>query len=214
MPDGLIQWIARKGYAEAESIKESAGDRGSRVHNAINDLLQGKKVLWNSIYYSNLDKIQKVLTNDEYSYLLSFQKFWETEKPFLVENESVVYSDKYGFAGTIDAVVLLDGKLTILDWKTSSRIHVTHQMQVAAYAYASHEMGRKVAQTGIVRLGTRHKNGGYEIKLFNGEETKKSFSRFLSVKDVFEIEHQKEEPDIVQIPEFIELKVERKTVKL
>ena len=46
-PKGIAfyKWLADKGWDEAEAIKEAAGDKGSKVHHAIEDLLAGREVL-------------------------------------------------------------------------------------------------------------------------------------------------------------------------
>ena len=45
-PKGIAfwKWLANKGWDEAQAIKEAAGDRGTKVHQAIVDLLDGKLV--------------------------------------------------------------------------------------------------------------------------------------------------------------------------
>lgn len=45
-PKGVqfYKWLAEKGWDEAEALKKAAGDKGSKVHHAIEDLLNGKTV--------------------------------------------------------------------------------------------------------------------------------------------------------------------------
>jgi hypothetical protein len=38
---GFYKWLANKGWDEAEAIKSAAGDKGSKVHLAIADLIRG-----------------------------------------------------------------------------------------------------------------------------------------------------------------------------
>ncbi len=49
--------------------------------------------------------------------------------------EANVFSEKYGFAGTFDAVAVdKSGKYVVLDWKTSNMLNSKYAVQIAAYA--------------------------------------------------------------------------------
>jgi hypothetical protein len=78
---------------------------------------------------------------------------------FKIEAAEVqVFSEIYGYAGTMDAVATRrnpDGSrsLVALDWKTSNMIHMEYAWQVAAYAKALEEMtGEKVTSALVVRF--------------------------------------------------------------
>lgn len=67
--------------------------------------------------------------------------------------EVVVYSDTNQYAGTADLIALVNGESTLLDWKTSKRVYVTHLMQCVAYQVAWQEMGnRPLSGAYVVRL--------------------------------------------------------------
>ena len=67
--------------------------------------------------------------------------------------EVVLYSDINQYAGTADLIALVNGKPTLLDWKTSKRVYVTHKMQCVAYQVAWQEMGNQpLAGAYVVRL--------------------------------------------------------------
>jgi hypothetical protein len=68
--------------------------------------------------------------------------------------EAMLYSVKYRYAGSADAIAYRDGKLTVLDWKTGNGIYPEYGLQVAAYAKALEEMtGEPVSEAWTVRLG-------------------------------------------------------------
>ena len=59
---------------------------------------------------------------------------WRADlEPRPVALENVVYSRKLGCAGTFDAVMEIDGKLVIVDYKTGG-VYDDHAIQLAAYA--------------------------------------------------------------------------------
>ena len=47
---GFYKWLANTGWNESEAIKNAAGDKGSKVHSAIVDLIDGKEVKMDSQY--------------------------------------------------------------------------------------------------------------------------------------------------------------------
>ena len=50
-----------------------------------------------------------------------------------VETEQRLISEKHRFGGTLDAM-LINGKLSLGDWKTANRLYEDHLLQLAAYA--------------------------------------------------------------------------------
>lgn len=69
-------------------------------------------------------------------------------KPVFVEQ--VVYSEKYNYAGTLDLLAEVNGKLTVLDWKTGKAVYPEAHLQNAAYRQAIREMGHGDPVQGII----------------------------------------------------------------
>lgn len=203
---GFYKWLAMNAnWDEAQANKEAAGDRGSKVHNAINDLINGASIKFGDAYWNETKQAHEPLTMEEWKCLIAFREFWLDYKPEIIATERVCYSLKGGFAGTIDAILKIDGKITVVDWKTSSAIYPTYLMQVAAYMMAEEETGEhKPTATAIVRLGTRHKKG-YEIQSFNRKDSKLHFKNFQYVKQIWAIENGGKKPEIVTMPAVINL---------
>lgn len=62
---------------------------------------------------------------------------WRQEVGFvIVSTEFTVFTDKHKYAGTVDALGYVSGKLTLVDYKTSSGIWPEHDLQVASYLNA------------------------------------------------------------------------------
>lgn len=144
-PKGVqyYKWLAGKGWDEAEEVKNIAGAKGSKVHEAIADVIQGKEVRIDTQYLNrNTDKMEE-LTLEECDCVLSFKR-WMTDiqKEYMLESitfENTVFSEKYGYAGTIDWIVNLVHKETnvsefwIVDFKTSAYIWPSYEIQLSAY---------------------------------------------------------------------------------
>jgi len=237
---GLLNWLKNKTAEESDKILKHAGERGSRVHDAIRDLIQGQ-TLSIQAYYKNEDGSSTPLQTEEWNYLLSWAAWCDKFKPQMLKHETAVYNKKYGYAGTVDFIgtieipagtkVYIDGKLTItpdkgpndtdykpkiisclLDWKTSGAIYDEYKLQTAAYAACMKLKPKQEFYTGVIRLGTKHKNGGYEMHLYSRALTIFHFKQFLKTKDTYHFINGTDwKPDIEQIP--LVLKVDVPQIK-
>lgn len=135
-PKGIayFKWLASKGWDEAESIKESAGEKGSKVHNAIETLeLQGHLSI--DTLFENYSKgTNAPLTVEELDCVLSFSKWHKEAKPQLLAVELTVFGN--GYAGTLDRIYRIGGQIWIVDFKTSQYIWESHRIQISSYSHA------------------------------------------------------------------------------
>ncbi len=70
--------------------------------------------------------------------------------------ETTVYSAKYHYAGSMDAVAYRGNARVVIDWKTSNGLYREYALQVAAYAKALEEMtGQPVKEAWAVRFGKK-----------------------------------------------------------
>lgn len=73
-----------------------------------------------------------------------------------IQTEQKLCSPTLRLAGTADLVCTLDGKTTILDWKTGSGIYPEMFLQLGAYARMyEEEFGKKIEQVGIVNCSAK-----------------------------------------------------------
>ena len=123
----------------------SAADMGTYVHNWIEDFVNGKE----PIHPTN-ERLQRVI-ND-------FLEWWNNTNVEVVHAERMLCSPKYMLAGTPDLICKVDGKLTIMDWKTGSGIYPDMFLQMAAYAMMWEEEfpDQKVEQLYVVNASIRN----------------------------------------------------------
>jgi genome maintenance exonuclease 1 len=125
---GIAEWRARVGNEEANRISSKASARGTRIHQYCEDYLRG------NIFEADMFDLE----------------MFNSIKPLLdqVDNihclETPLWSDHLQVAGTVDCIAEFQGKLSVIDFKTSSKpkdrddIH-NYFMQTAAYAVAFEE---------------------------------------------------------------------------
>jgi len=186
------QWIKEVGF-NADIIMKKAGEEGTQVHEAIEQLLEGKELQW----MDDFGNAKYSLT--VWECILKFHEFWNTCKPKLIHTEQFVFSDEHKYAGTVDLIVEMDEETWLIDFKTSSSIHKSFDLQTAAYATAYTERtGKKIDKAGILWLkSTKRKSSdkkgvyqgkGWELKPV--EDIQKSFDLFMLIYKLYEIENE------------------------
>ena len=169
---GLKRFWQDNTKEEADTIFETAGDFGSKMHDAFARLLLGEE----------LDVLTGYPTEREKKTLVSFVDWFSYYKPASFESEQSLASAKYQYAGTLDFVGTINGERWLIDFKTSNAIHMSHQLQVLAYKQAYEESyGVKIDRCAILRLGTLHKGAG-AVKEGTLKEIGKAWE-FKEVKD-------------------------------
>jgi hypothetical protein len=66
----------------------------------------------------------------------AFARFVADHQPEYQATEASVYSRRWHYAGTLDAIVKLDGRTLLLDAKTGKGVYPEVALQLAAYRYA------------------------------------------------------------------------------
>lgn len=100
-------------------------------------------------------------------------------KPILNETEMV--SEALKFGGKFDMYCTINGKKTLVDFKTSKAIYEEHFYQLAAYEMLLKEHGHEVEQAVIVRIG-RENSEGFETRTIDDlSKHKQVFGKLLDI---------------------------------
>lgn len=70
-----------------------------------------------------------------------FLRFVSTKDITWLRSEVTVASRRYMFGGRFDAIIKMDGKIFLVDFKTSSGLYYEYYVQAAAYVIACEDMG-------------------------------------------------------------------------
>lgn len=109
---------------------KKAKERGTEVHYLVENYKHGKPI----------ETSNEILV----PYAKAFNDFLATHKLEVIDNERTVRSDKYGYAGTLDMLAKVNGKLLIVDIKTGKDLYPEVQLQTSAYRQALREQGVEV----------------------------------------------------------------------
>lgn len=126
---------------------DDAKESGTIAHDWIEEYLKGNK--------------QELPADEKAKHSVEAFLNWENEnKVEWLHSEIVVGSKVHEFGGKIDAIAILNGRKTLIDFKTSNQISKDYFLQTAAYQLAVEEMGGEIEQRYILRIS---KNGdGFE----------------------------------------------------
>ena len=125
---GIAEWRKRVGNEEANRVSAKASARGTRIHQYCEDYLRGNIFEADMFDLEMFNSIKFLLDSIDNIHCL----------------EDALYSDYLQVAGTVDCIAEFQGKLSVIDFKTSSKpkdrddIH-NYFMQTAAYAVAFEE---------------------------------------------------------------------------
>lgn len=200
-------WLKDVGH-NADIILERASKEGTQVHNAAEDLVAGKEISW----LDGEGNTKYSLT--VWSMILKFADFWKTYKPNLVKSEGLIYSNTHQYAGRYDMIAELDGKLWLLDIKTSNSLHRSYDLQLAAYIKAIKEVHDiEIEKAGIIWLKSSKRKpsttpGSYQGKGWEVKEVTDfdhNFELFKHVHALYMEENKDEAPNTISYPTTIKI---------
>ena len=108
--DSIREWRARVGEEEANRISTRASRRGTAVHLIIEK------------YIDNVENFKDEFTPDVISSFLSVRDILDDRIGRVYAQEAPLFSKHLGVAGRVDCVAEFDGKLSIIDFKTSRKL--------------------------------------------------------------------------------------------
>ncbi|MBT9167794.1 MAG: hypothetical protein DDT19_01137 [Syntrophomonadaceae bacterium] len=209
----LTKWIAEQGWSEAEAIKKAAGDKGSRVHLAIEQILAGEEFRIDTKVLDKTSGEMVELSLEELICVKSFCDWRDSVKPEILATEITIFSDKHGYAGTIDLICRIDGVLYVVDFKTSKQVWMEHELQISAYRaalesgenpiYERNENGTDTSKmisptdmkTAILQVGYNRNKNGYKFT-----ETIDRFDMFLTAKKIWALETDGQDIKVLEFP--------------
>ena len=131
--EGLFEWRKKVGNEVANYVARTSANRGTAVHHMCEDYLNNYPIDWPDKWKEHEKKF------------LPYCLFKQLKKTVLekIDNirsqECTLFSSKYRVAGRVDCIAEYDGKLSIIDFKTSTKErndewNENYYIQASAYA--------------------------------------------------------------------------------
>jgi len=151
----LIHWAWNLGNKNQDyrKVRDKAADIGTITHFAIECFFHGWEPDLSEFAPADIEKATIAFEN--------FLSFWEEQGLTVLEPEVQLVSEKHLFGGTIDAPsVDKQGRVVMLDWKTSSGIYLSQKLQLAAYErlWNENRPDQRVQRRAVVRIGKEKSN--------------------------------------------------------
>jgi CRISPR/Cas system-associated exonuclease Cas4 (RecB family) len=126
---GIYEWRQAVGEERANEISRKASNRGTKVHKICEDYIN------NEISEMKM----QMLMPDMKELFFKIKPDIDESVGKVYAQEQALYSDKYRIAGRVDLIAEWDGKLSVIDFKTSSKQKdeeyiQNYFMQCTAYA--------------------------------------------------------------------------------
>lgn len=161
----LYSWYGKLGWEAASTINKNSKKIGALIDQEIchyfgDEPDEDGKIIKEARVLINTDAQSK-----EYylSSVNNFHIFVDKYKPKSVLGQKVVYSKTHEYIGTLDRLLIVDGKLALVDWKATNSLSYEYKMQLEAYYRALTEM----VDTGILVVDTKkwHKEALWLVQL-------------------------------------------------
>jgi hypothetical protein len=163
--------IARDEF-EHQRIADAAADLGSQVH----------KLVEHAIKTALGEPVAEPEVTDDAAFVFAGWREWAKGAGFSpLCCEARVVNRQVDYCGTLDAMAVVEGRLTVVDWKPKDVIYPERRLQLTAYAKAMESMGWPAMDRAVVALP---RDGG-SIRLVrlddDPEETFRAFQACLTL---------------------------------
>ena len=118
------KWLANHlNYEHACQARDVAAERGTLVHELIEDMLDGKEILLDDVH-DGPEIIKRIMCFDEW---------WKnTQIDSIIAKEECLHFPGIRYAGRFDFIAVINGKNCLIDIKTGS-YYKTHDIQASMY---------------------------------------------------------------------------------
>jgi len=112
----IMAWRRRVGEAEANRVSKLATGRGNRVHTLAEKHLMNESIEWKKEMPDAIEMFQSIVPHFDKINNIHYM-------------EQALWSEKIGLAGRVDLIAEWEGKLSVIDFKTSKRIKTEDKIQ-------------------------------------------------------------------------------------
>lgn len=179
----LIYWAWKQGRdgKDFRETKDAAAEAGTLAHAAVEAYIRKKEFTWPTSASEDVVKKAK----------RAFENFleWSNQTKLQVTHTEVpLVSEKYRFGGTLDAM-LVNGRRSLGDWKSSNGIYQDYLLQLAAYGILWEEHYPELQIDGgyhLVRFAKQY--GDFSHHYWSELETAKK--AFILMRELYELDEE------------------------
>lgn len=179
----LVAWANRMGLQgiDTTAYTAAAAGAGTCAHEMIQAMVGGPEVDFSKYTGEEIEAAQNAANK--------FREWLQNHdmQTHLIEEQMV--SERYRAGGTIDWYGELDGKMTLVDIKTSGNIYAEHVIQVAAYARMLQDEKYPIDEVRILRF-SREDNDDHRDFAVADRLLEAGFGIFLRLREVYDLQKE------------------------
>lgn len=180
-PKNLTEWAVGLGEEEYRRVTDEALEIGNTTHGWIEEYIK-YSIDGLLEYPEEQDKFK--IAEKSITAFLSWDSHHHNSDEGIeyLDAERKIYCDKYKYAGTVDAVAKINGRVCVIDFKTSKKIYKPYHLQVTAYAQAIKRIdGLRQWPLGMI-LRLDKETGLYQQKVFEPKDHFKTFVKCMELR--------------------------------
>jgi len=173
----LLNWAWNCGLRgeDYKKVRDKAASIGTIAHYLCECYLKKETPKLDSYSKEDIEKAETAY--------LAFLDFVKKNSLEIVFSEKSLIHNNFKYGGTVDIYAKLNGKLALLDLKTSSGVYPEMRLQLAAYKEMLEFNEHKVEETHLLRIDKE--TGEFTHYFFN--DLKKELELFLMLRKVYDL---------------------------
>jgi len=179
----LVAWANKMGLQgiDTTAYTAAAAGAGTCAHEMIQAMVGGPEVDFSKYTGEEIEAAQNAADKFR-AWLVNHDM-----QTHLIEEQLV--SERYRAGGTIDWYGELDGKMTLVDIKTSGNVYAEHVIQVAAYAQLLKDEEYPVEEVRILRF-SREDDDDHRDMSVSDRLLEAGFKIFLRLRDIYDLQKE------------------------
>jgi len=184
--EGLLSWANKLGQEgkDHREVRQQAADAGSLVHSMVENSIHGREP-WDGLPPADEKTTAQVQQGFD-----SFKDWSRVMHVQYLETETPRISEKFAYGGTPDAIGYVDGKLALLDWKTSNAVYGDYIIQMAAYQQLWNECNSTDLIEAVYLLRFGKEWGDFHFHSYPSEVVATGFRAFLMLRELYDLDKQ------------------------
>ena len=173
-----IEELAKGARLAHRNASDQAKSLGTLVHEWIESYINAK--------LNGKSEPDWPVNEDAHESIIEFLDWEESNDVEWGASEVIVYHPNVHFAGTYDALARVNGRITVVEFKTSSGIYPAHKLQVSAYLRAEEAYrGREIDGFSILRI-PKDAEEFETYPCYDDQEIKRHFAGFKAARRLYE----------------------------
>lgn len=161
--DYIVKWSNRIGMKRQkyETVLEAAADKGTYAHDAINRFLTTGNRRLPNVPYQYFNEVNNAFN----AFLNWFDLVSQHNTVELLMSEEELVCPYFG--GTLDFLVKINGKINLVDFKTSNNESWHHHVQLSAYRFILEKYMNIKIDMAIILMLSKKENGRFDEIYFD-----------------------------------------------